>query len=749
MQTKILNDKSEITFEILLNEIQKYIYNNEILKKIEEVYEFAKQKHQGQLRKSGQPYIFHPIAVSYSLALWRMGPPTLMAGLLHDVLEDTPATYEEITKHFGEEIAELVEAVTKVSYFAKMNRSEIKANYLRKLYLSMARDIRVIVIKLADRLHNMRTIQYLNPTKQQEIAKETLEVYSTIAHRLGMRQVKTSLEECAFPILYPIEYKKISRLLSAEKKILESLVNKIIIDIKYLLQSKNIKIFYIYGRNKTTYSIYRKMYFFGKKFEDINDILAIRIITNSIDDCYLTLGYIHQKYAPLSDGFKDYIATPKYNLYQSLHTKIVFNSTIYEIQIRTKEMDDQAEHGAAAHWRYKEGENFNARTRQADIDERLNIFKNILDLENIDNENIDDDNEKNKLEQSIKNDIFNSLIYVLTPNGKVITLPFGSTILDFAYKIHTDIGDKTTGARINGAFVPINSVLKSGDVVEIKTSKNMRPSRGWLLIAKTNYALHKIKKAVKKQDEVEELKTRDRESINNKKIKDFKEEIEKYLEKHKLKNKLAVQKNINQRLRHLKYLNLDEFYLDAANGQFNMEDVINLITISDNDNLEQFNKLKNKKASKINLKDDIIIKGADNVKALLAHCCMPLPFEEIKGYVTKIQGIRVHNSNCKNINNKNFQEKTIAVYWNEDVVNKRRYNSFIKILAIDRPQMMAQITNLLANLNASITQLDARISNNLVTIEVILSLENLDRLNQIMSSIKQIPDVKEIIRKNN
>ncbi|WP_375315458.1 RelA/SpoT family protein [Spiroplasma endosymbiont of Tipula paludosa] len=734
-----------ITFKQVLDKVKTYISNEKDIEEIKRAYAYAYNKHDQQLRKSGEPYINHPLWTTYYLATWHMDLATLISGLLHDVLEDTPTTFEDLNKEFGIEISTLVEAVTKVSYFAKMNRSEIKSNYLRKLYLSMAHDIRVIVIKLADRLHNIQTIEYLEPEKQKVIAKETLEVYSSIAHRLGMRQVKSLLEDLSFAILNPVEYKRISRNVDLEKEHLESLMAIMINNIKSLLDSKNIKAT-ISGRSKSIYSIYRKMYYFGRKFEDIHDLLAIRIITNTIDECYTILGYLHQQFPPLPGRFKDYIATPKYNLYQSLHTTVIQDATIYEIQIRTVDMDEKATYGAASHWKYKEDEIYNTKKRQADIDERLDIFNRILDLENINNEELEN-NEKPNMELAVKSDIFTSLIYVLTPNGKVITLPFGSTILDFAYKVHTDIGEKTTGGKINGNYVSVSTVLKSGDVVEIKTSKNMRPSRDWLVIAKTSYALHKIKRFLKKQEQEFDETHKDNESKNLKKIKNVKKTIDDVLTQRKLKWKLVSQKDLMHRLKQLKYHTLEDFYLDVANKKYQLDDAINLLLASNETSPNTYlNHLQEKKVEKINLKDDIIVKGADNIKATLAHCCMPVPLEPITGYVSKLGGIRVHRVNCHNILPEERQGRLLEVWWNENVVKRHQYYSNIKVICYDRDGLMANITNILANLNASIQQIHIETSSdNKYSINLVIKIANKVLLQQLLSSLRQIPHVYDVV----
>jgi len=399
-----------------------------------------------------------------------MGPTTIIAGLLHDIFEDTPVQEQEIIDRFGQEVNMLVRAVTKVSYFAKENREQLKATYLRRLYLSMAQDIRVMIIKICDRLHNMFTIGNLPLDKQQVIAQETLDTYATIAHRIGMNSAKSWLEDMSFKVLDPGSYAKVAELIAQDRKTRDVEIKKIIIDLNYFLtKEKQITVVRIFGREKTVYSIYRKMTMFGKTFDEINDLLAVRIIAQNVDDCYKILGFIHQKYLPIPGRFKDYIATPKNNLYQSLHTTVANkNGLLFEVQIRTDEMDEYAEFGAAAHWRYKANDEVSVADKQKEIDDKLDIFRRIISLNN--------EEQNQELEKELKEDIFTSTIYVLTPNGQMITLPYGSTVLDFAFRIHSEVGEHAIGARINGVFLPLNTVLHSGEMVEIKTSPTQTPN---------------------------------------------------------------------------------------------------------------------------------------------------------------------------------------------------------------------------------------------------------------------------------
>lgn len=732
-------------FNEVLAVAKTYIKNDQQLKKIEIAYEYALKKHGNQVRKNGDPYVYHLLSTAYNLTLWHLDPASIQAGFLHDILEDTPTTFEELSNDFGSEIANLVLAVTKVSHFAKENRQEIKSTYLRKLYLSLADDVRVIIIKMADRLHNIRTIKYLNSEKQKIIARETLEVYSSIAHRLGMRKLQAELEDLSFEVLYPKEYKRVSNLVNLDRENRENLVNNTIIEINKILHKRKDLEFRVYGRSKSLFSIYRKMYHFGKNFDEIHDILAIRIVCKTIDQCYSILGYLHQKFLPLPRRFKDYIATPKNNIYQSLHTSIIFQKEIYELQIRTEEMEDIAEVGAAAHWRYKEGEVVSNKKKQEEIDEKLNLFQTILDLNAVNN--FDDDS--HNLEKEIKQDLFSELIYVLTPNGNVITLPLGSTVLDFAYKIHTEIGDKTMGARVNGIYCSINTVLKTGDIVEIKTSNIVKPNYAWLNIAKTNFARHKIKKFLNRQDNENKIDNKNFKQLETeKKIGLVKEKIDKYVLENKLRWRLASASIILNRLKYLKYSTYEDFCLAIANGTYSsIEEAVNSVLFSDS---EQFKNIKKQKSTKKfhDVKNDIVIDNGFNIKTSLANCCLPIPDEKIIGFITKGQGIKIHRSICSNVVNDVKQERVLPASWNLQITSNKLYNSAVKIYYLDRLGLLSDIINIFAQLKVQIDSIDGnnKLISNKGSIKIYIKVPSVDKLNQIISSIKKIPDIIEVNR---
>lgn len=483
------------TFEDVKNVYSKYIHNPEELDKIYQAYLFASEKHKNQVRKSGDPYIVHLLGVARILSELNTGPTTIIAGLLHDTIEDTDTTEEEIIEKFGKEVCYLVQGVTKVTRLSDYHNVDFEAESHRKIFIAMAKDIRVIIIKLADRLHNMRTLQFQPTEKQKKIAKETRDVYAPIAHRLGLSQVKTELEDLSLFYLEREKFEEIENLLSRQstnmKNAIDVLKNKIV----EILTPTNI-LFEITSRVKSIYSIYKKMYVKGKAFDDIYDIMALRIITETEMNCYELLGYIHANFKPIPGRFKDYIAMPKPNMYQSLHTTIVTgDGHTFEIQIRTKKMDEIAEEGVAAHWRYKENKKYDAKTEQQEIEEQLHWFRDFVSVTN----EIQDGNAKEYVE-ALQHDIFDANVYVFTPKGKVVTLPNGSTPIDFAYKIHTDVGNTLAGAKVNNQMVPISRVLQTGDVVEIITNKNATPNSEWLNMATSSIAKSHIRKFLMKQN---------------------------------------------------------------------------------------------------------------------------------------------------------------------------------------------------------------------------------------------------------
>ncbi|WP_051636031.1 RelA/SpoT family protein [Mesoplasma photuris] len=750
-KNRVRRNKLEIVeikqYSELENELRNYISNKKELKEIKDAYDYAEKLHSGQWRKNGDPYIYHPLSTAYFLAQMQMGPKTIIAGLLHDIVEDTPVTTKELESIFGEEVANLVESVTKVSYFAKENREQLKSEYLRKLYLSMAKDIRVIIIKIADRLHNMLTINNLPKEKREVISKETLEIYSAIAHRLGMKNAKSLLEDMSFEVLEPLQYQNIENKLKKDKEEREIYIGNLIQEMDlYLRKEKHIKLLNMFGRPKTVYSIYRKMNMIGKSFDEITDLLAIRIITKSIDDCYKVLGFLHQKYTPVGGRFKDYIATPKNNVYQSLHTTLVDkDGNIFEVQIRTEEMDRIAESGAAAHWRYKEGEVVDIAKRQKEIDERVDVFQHILELDQ-QSAKSENGSKGKEIEQALKDDLFTASIYVLTPAGAVKTLPYGSTVLDFAYSIHSELGEKTIGAKIDGAFSPINTVLKSGQIVEIKTSSKQAPTHEWLKIVKSTSAKNRIKKYLTAK--MNESNITNKKEENKAIAKKAENTINSYINQKELRWKRKSDEEILESVKSLGYTNLEEFLLAQAKGEYTISEACDLVYIDHNFSKddEALESIKTKVVRNFDNKNDIVIDGITNIKTELASCCMPIPYEPVVGYVSKGNGIKVHLSECININKTG--ERIINVQWNSAVTESHSYSTKIKYYATDRPNLIYDVSKVLTSLKAS--TINANLSTDEKTLmasgELTIKVTNSEQLNQIISAIKSIPSIIDVDR---
>ena len=485
-----------MSYDDVLALVKTYITKEESLALIQKAYDFIMVKHKEQKRKSGEPYTIHLIWVAYILATLQTGPITIAAGLLHDVMEDCDVPREEMIEKFGEEVTTLVEGVTKITKMPYMEESDFHAENHRKIYIAMAKDIRVILIKLADRLHNMRTLQYMSPEKQQRISRETLEVYAPIAHRLGINDIRVELEDLCLFYLDPKAYKEIAELLDKKKSERKDSVDAMIKSVEKNLEGTNIK-YRIKGRAKHIYSIYKKMVYKHKRFDEIYDLNALRIIVETKNECYEVLGIMHEKYRAIPGRFKDYIAMPKPNMYQSLHTSVIGEKGyVFEIQIRTEEMDELAERGVASHWRYKEGKKYNAKQEQKEIGEKLQWMSEFITVSDEMK-----DNEAKDYYNTLQRDIFEANVYALTPAGRIVELPNGSTPIDFAYRVHTEVGHHAVGAIVNGVMVPFDTKLKTGDIVEIKTNKNSSPSEGWLKFVRTAGARNKIRQYITKHEE--------------------------------------------------------------------------------------------------------------------------------------------------------------------------------------------------------------------------------------------------------
>ena len=731
-----MSQKNQVTFEECMENVQTYIKRPENIELIQKAYDFAYEHHKGQFRKSGEPYVIHVIQVANTLALMHCGPKTIAAGLLHDTVEDCQGvTTDTITELFGQEIATLVDAVTKIGAIKFKDEEEYLASNHRKLFIAMAKDIRVILIKLADRLHNMRTLQYMRPEKQKKIARETLSVYAPIAHRLGISEIKNELEDLSFKYLDYKKYEEIKGLVKQRESDRNEQVHEMISDIESIMQEYNIQ-YRIFGRSKHFYSIYKKMVTKNKRFEEILDLLAIRIVTDSVVHCYEILGYIHAKYRPIPGRFKDYIAMPKANMYQSLHTTIVEpeHGNIFEIQIRTEEMDAIAERGVAAHWKYKENRNYTPEYEQKEIEDKLSWFRDFSMMT--------DEESEDPLEYMnvLQKDIFEANVYCLTPRGKVIALPSGSCPIDFAYRIHTEVGNKTVGAKVNGAIVPLNTPLKTGDVVDILTNNNsVGPSADWIKIVKSGHARNKIRTFLQKQEQQSRKES----------IKLGQSMLEDEFKRLKLDPKLMDQKRLESILTSLSFKSVDDLYVGIAMKRVSLQSIVDRLVKNRSNMLEdqEIMKIYNKQPAHVTKHSScgVIVPGVDTIAVSLANCCRPIPGDSIIGYISKGQGVKVHRADCPNIVNE--KKRLIPVQW-EEGLDEKQYEVNLIIHSDDRNYLLSDIVTTLQQCNVYLKHVDSAVDDgNLeATTKLTVSVKNAAHLQNLISNLKKVRSVNEVIR---
>lgn len=731
-----MSQKKQVTFEECMENVQTYIKRPENIELIQKAYDFAYEHHKGQFRKSGEPYVIHVIQVANTLALMHCGPKTIAAGLLHDTVEDCQGvTTDTITELFGQEIATLVDAVTKIGAIKFKDEEEYLASNHRKLFIAMAKDIRVILIKLADRLHNMRTLQYMRPEKQKKIARETLSVYAPIAHRLGISEIKNELEDLSFKYLDYKKYEEIKDLVKQRESDRNEQVHEMISDIESIMQEYNIQ-YRIFGRSKHFYSIYKKMVTKNKRFEEILDLLAIRIVTDSVVHCYEILGYIHAKYRPIPGRFKDYIAMPKANMYQSLHTTIVEpeHGNIFEIQIRTEEMDAIAERGVAAHWKYKENRNYTPEYEQKEIEDKLSWFRDFSMMT--------DEESEDPLEYMnvLQKDIFEANVYCLTPRGKVIALPSGSCPIDFAYRIHTEVGNKTVGAKVNGAIVPLNTPLKTGDVVDILTSNNsVGPSADWIKIVKSGHARNKIRAFLQKQEQQSRKES----------IKLGQSMLEDEFRRLKLDPKSMDQKRLESILTSLSFKSVDDLYVGIAMKRVSLQSIVDRLVKNRSNMLEdqEIMKIYNKQPAHVTKHSScgVIVPGVDTIAVSLANCCRPIPGDPIIGYISKGQGVKVHRADCPNIVNE--KKRLIPVQW-EEGLDEKQYEVNLIIHSDDRNYLLSDIVTTLQQCNVYLKHVDSAVDDgNLeATTKLTVSVKNAAHLQNLISNLKKVRSVNEVIR---
>ncbi|MDL2205882.1 bifunctional (p)ppGpp synthetase/guanosine-3',5'-bis(diphosphate) 3'-pyrophosphohydrolase [Eubacteriales bacterium OttesenSCG-928-N13] len=731
-----IEQQGDPQLQALLQKIRRY-HPDDDLNLVERAYLYAQNAHAGQKRKNGKPYFTHPYRVADILAEMMLDATTIAAGLLHDCVEDVPEiTVEKVDKEFGAEVAALVDGVTKLSKLDFTSKEEQQAESLRKMFLAMAKDIRVVLIKLADRLHNMRTLKFQSPERQLPIARETLDIYAPLAHRMGISTIKWELEDTALRYIDPEGYYHLVELVGMKREEREKSIVNVVNVLDNALKEQGL-IAEIDGRPKHFYSIYKKMKNQGKNFDQIYDLIAIRVIVDTIPDCYTALGVVHTLWTQVPNRFKDYISMPKANMYQSLHTTVVgMRGLSFEVQIRTREMHRTAEFGIAAHWRYKEG-------KQADtLDNKLYWLRQILDWQN-------ETRDPGEFMDALKMDLFSDEVFVFTPKGDVISLPKGATPIDFAYAIHTAIGNKCVGAKVDGRIVPLNSELQSGDFVEVMTSSSSRgPSRDWLQVVKTSEARSKIRAWFK-----HEFKDENRETGRDLLEKEAKRLGYSWSQLHKPEYLEPVYKRYTLN-------SLDDLYITVGFGGISAPQILNRL-------IEEYKKATKPESPEIKpvsqaeanrIREDalkkqakhsshgVVVEGEGGMLVRFAKCCSPLPGDDIVGYITRGRGVSVHRSDCVNMADfRQTPERLIDVSWEGNT--STAYNADIQIVGYDRMGLLADISMLFNKMEVSIVALSARVDKNHHTvINVSLGIQNTEQLEKIIKQLLKRQDIIEVFR---
>lgn len=710
----------------LLQKLKKNFSEAEF-QELKAAYDFSAAAHEGQKRQTGEPYFIHPCAVVNVLVdLGFDDVSTLVAAFLHDVLEDTQVTADELEQKFGKEVLELVEGVTKLDKIKFVSAEDEQAENLRKMFFAMAKDYRVIIIKLADRLHNMRTLDALKPEKQIKIATQSLKIYAPLAGRLGLSFVKCELEDLAMRYLYPDDYYELVEFIKTKSKERQQFIEKICDELKAKLQELGIE-GEVNGRQKHLYGIYKKMLKQGKNIEQIYDISAVRVIVNEVQDCYTVLGAIHTMWMPLPGRFKDYIAMPKPNGYQSLHTTVItkFKET-FEIQIRTYEMHRVAEYGIAAHWKYKEG-----KTGATKIDDQINWLREVMDTQR-------ESSDSHEFLENIEGNVFTDEVYVFTPKGKVLNLPVGSTTVDFAYAIHSVVGNKCIGAKVNGKIVPLNTVLNTGDIVEILTTNSGKgPSRDWIKFVKTASARTKIRQYFKKEMKEENIK-RGKDML----------EREAKRRGYNLSELLSTA-GLNYIMNRYTLSSIDDLYASVGFGGLTTNQIIvKLIDYFKRDLLSKNPVAEIKTTSttgKSSSGNGVLIRGYDDFLVRLSHCCNPVPGDKIVGYVSRGRGVSVHCVDCPNVKNME-PERLIEAKW-DDVISQN-FLASLKIYCENKGGILAAVTTIISNMKISITGAFARSDNDNGTAEITVMLEvkSTDQVEDVIKKLKTLPEVIDVHR---
>jgi GTP pyrophosphokinase len=682
-------------------------------------WDFCIEAHKDQLRKSGEPYFVHCLQVAKILTDLKMDSTTIMGGLLHDVVEDTGITIEEVEEKFGREVALLVNGVTKISELRFDSLEQRQAENFRKMILSMVKDIRVILIKFADRLHNMRTIEYLPRKKQERIAIETRDVYAPLAHRLGIAKIKWELEDLALKTLEPDSYWELVRKIADKREERERYIRRVVAPIRRELRSANIKA-RITGRPKHFYSIFGKMRSRQVPFEQIYDLLAIRIIVQKVEECYFVLGIIHNLYTPVHERFKDYIATPKSNFYQSLHTTVVGpDGKMIEIQIRTEDMHRTAEEGIAAHWLYKEG-----KSKQDELDQRLAWLKQMLEWQQ-------ETKDPSEFMENLRIDLFQDEVFVFTPKGDLLKLPVDATCVDFAFAVHTDVGTHCIGAKVNGKMVPLNYKLKSGDSVEIITSPNQKPNPDWIKFVKTSKARSKIKRWLK-------------ESLHEQSLSLGEEIVAKQFKRYNIKKDSV---DLDELAQSLNFQNSQQLLVSIGRGETSIHALINKIApeksveVKDASLIKKFLNVARGKARGVR------VQGIDNLMIAFGGCCQPVPGDSIMGFITRGRGIVIHRSDCKNITSlMEHPERRIEVEW--DVDPDKRFMVRLQLLGEDRKHFLRDVSESISQTETNIVSIEMRAEDTIVHSNIILEVRNLQHLTKVINKISKVKGVLSVERLN-
>lgn len=717
------NNEEAYTIDDLINKASSYIKSDEDINLIKKAYLFASRAHKGQKRLTGDDFMLHPLNVAYILTEIYADAQTLSTALLHDVINFSDITLDEVEKEFDSEIKDLLDGITRINKLSLSADSDALISYHKKILVGLSKDVRIIILKIADRLHNMRTLWALPERKRKEKAKETLEILAPIAHRLGIYSIKSELEDLCLKYYKPDVYNDILEKLAKSREELDDSVDEMMKSVSKILNDNNIP-HEMKGRTKSVYSIYTKLNK-GRKFSDIYDILALRFLVNTEAECYLALGLIHAKYKPVPKRFKDYIARPKTNGYQSLHTTVFgVDGKLFEIQLRTYQMDKIAEYGFASHWSYKE----NGNSKANNMDEKLQSFRQVIELN-------EQQVEAKELVNTVKKEVFNSTnIYVYTPKGDVIELPVGSTPIDFAYRVHTSVGHQMVGAIVNNNIVPLNYKLNDGDIIKINTNKNSKgPSKEWIKIAFTTSAKNKIKSFFTKVDK-EVLISQGKERLN------------KVIRKKKLAiNEIINDENINKILDEFGINNESDLYYELGIGKLSANQLINSILKEENNENKILDKVLKSSSKNNAITKDIIIDGLDDLKVSIAGCCKPVKGDEITGYISKGNGVTIHRSNCHNICD--VTDRIISANWNDN--SSKKYATTVLIYTEKKDNILLDIISKTTSFNIGVKGVNTIDNTDYILFNIDILVEDLEKLNKYMNIIGQLPYVTSVERGNN